>query len=156
MNHPNGEIRAAQAAEYYGTKYTLSTMSICSIEDVAAATSSTFWFQLYVMIGFVRSLIERAKNACCDAIVLTLDLPLLGQRHKDLLNGLTCPPQIISNIHTFISKSRWYLYGILSQSYIRKFTVAPGVTNLSSLSSWISEQFDPSFMDDISIRLLAW
>jgi L-lactate dehydrogenase (cytochrome) len=162
MNYPNGEILAAQASEKYGVKYTLSTMSICSIEDVAASTKLPFWFQLYVMRdrGFVKSLIERAKAAKCDALVLTLDLPLLGQRHKDLTNGLTCPPKInLSNIHTFISRPKWCFSMVFNSklSFGNLIGHAPGVTDLSSLSSWISEQFDPSFTwDDVAWIRDCW
>ena len=96
MQHANGEILAAQAAESFGIRFTLSTMSICSIEDIRAHTKNPFWFQLYVMKDrdFMLRLIERAKAAHCDALVVTLDLQILGQRHKDLKNGLSAPPKL--------------------------------------------------------------
>ena len=110
MQHADGEILAAQAAEQFGVPFTLSTMSICSIEDVAANTSKPFWFQLYVMKDreFINRLIDRAKAAKCSALVLTLDLQVLGQRHKDLRNGLSAPPKLtIPNIINMATKPRW-------------------------------------------------
>ena len=112
MQHADGEIKAARAAEAFGVPFTLSTMSICSIEDVAAHTTKPFWFQLYVMKDedFVRRLIQRAKDAGCSAMVLTLDLQILGQRHKDLKNGLSAPPKLtIPTLVNLATKVRWGL-----------------------------------------------
>ena len=112
MQHADGEILGAKAAEAFGVPFTLSTMSICSIEDVAAQTSAPFWFQLYVMKdrGFIESLIDRAKRAGCSALVLTLDLQILGQRHKDLKNHMTAPPKLtIPNLINMATKPRWCL-----------------------------------------------
>ena len=112
MQHADGEILAARAAEKFGVPFTLSTMSICSIEDVAANTSKPFWFQLYVMRdrGFIERLIDRAKAASCSALVLTLDLQILGQRHKDIKNGLSAPPKLTAaNIINMVTKPRWCL-----------------------------------------------
>jgi L-lactate dehydrogenase (cytochrome) len=112
MQWANGEMLGAQAAEKFGIPFTLSTMSICSIEDVASVTKKPFWFQLYVMRdrGFVKSLIERAKAAKCSALVLTLDLQILGQRHKDLKNGMTVPPKMtVANVIDLMSKPGWAL-----------------------------------------------
>jgi L-lactate dehydrogenase (cytochrome) len=148
MQSADGEIKAARAAEKFGVPFTLSTMSICSIEDVAAHTSAPFWFQLYVMQDhdFVDRLIQRAKDAKCSALVLTLDLQILGQRHKDLKNGLSAPPRLtIPNILDMCLRPRWAL-GML-QTKRRTFGNivghAKGVGDLSSLSSWTNEQFDP-------------
>ena len=110
MQHADGEILAARAAEKFGVPFTLSTMSICSIEDVAAHTTKPFWFQLYVMKDrdFINRLIDRAKAANCSALVLTLDLQVLGQRHKDLRNGLSAPPKLtLSTIANLMTKPRW-------------------------------------------------
>jgi len=110
MQHADGEILAAKAAEKFGVPFCLSTMSICSIEDVAEHTTQPFWFQLYVMKdrAFIERLIDRAKAAKCSAIVLTLDLQILGQRHKDIKNGLTAPPKLtIPNIINMMTKPRW-------------------------------------------------
>ncbi|MBM3348213.1 MAG: alpha-hydroxy-acid oxidizing protein [Betaproteobacteria bacterium] len=148
MQYPDGEIFAAQAAEKFGVPFCLSTMSICSIEDVAERTTKPFWFQLYVMKdrGFIERLIERAKAAKCSALVLTLDLQILGQRHKDIKNGLSAPPKLtIPNIINMMTKPRWCM-GML-QTPRRTFRNivghATGVGNMSSLSSWTAEQFDP-------------
>ncbi len=148
MQYPDGEILAAQAAEKFGVPFCLSTMSICSIEDVAERTTKPFWFQLYVMKdrGFIERLIERAKAAKCSALVLTLDLQILGQRHKDIKNGLSAPPKLtIPNIINMMTKPRWCM-GML-QTPRRTFRNivghATGVGNMSSLSSWTAEQFDP-------------
>ena len=110
MQHADGEILVARAAQNFGIPFTLSTMSICSIEDVAAATTAPFWFQLYVMRDrdFIERLIDRAKAARCGALVLTLDLQIIGQRHKDLKNGLSAPPKMtLANIINLMSKPRW-------------------------------------------------
>src|SRR5690606_10963227 len=148
MQHADGEMLAAQAAEAFGVPFTLSTMSICSIEDVAAVTKKPFWFQLYVMKDrdFVKNLIERAKNAGCSALVLTLDLQILGQRHKDLRNGLSAPPKFTpKHIWQMATRPAWCI-GMLKTSR-RTFRNIAGhaknVTDLSSLSSWTAEQFDP-------------
>src|SRR5476649_1171445 len=112
MQHPDGEILAARAAEKFGVPFTLSTMSICSIEDVAANTTKPFWFQLYVMRDrdFVERLIDRAKAAKCSALMLTLDLQILGQRHKDIINGLSAPPRpTLANLLNLTMKPRWCL-----------------------------------------------
>ncbi|MFQ6549674.1 L-lactate dehydrogenase [Aestuariibius sp. 2305UL40-4] len=148
MQHADGEIKAARAAEKFGVPFTLSTMSICSIEDVATHTSKPFWFQLYVMRDeeYVAALIQRAKDAGCSAMVLTLDLQILGQRHKDLKNGLTAPPKLTpATMLDLATKWRWGME--MLQTKRRKFGNivghAKGVTDASSLSSWTAEQFDP-------------
>ncbi|MBN8633304.1 MAG: alpha-hydroxy-acid oxidizing protein [Rhodobacterales bacterium] len=148
MQHPDGEIHAARAAAKAGVPYTLSTMSICSIEDVAAASPDPFWFQLYVMKDedFVDAIIERARAAKCSALVLTLDLQILGQRHKDLKNGLTSPPKpTIPNLINMAMKPRWSL-GMLKTPR-RQFRNIVGhvknVTSLADLTAWANEQFDP-------------
>jgi L-lactate dehydrogenase (cytochrome) len=148
MQHADGEILAAQAAEKFGVPFCLSTMSICSIEDVAERTTKPFWFQLYVMKdrGFIERLIERAKAAKCSALVLTLDLQILGQRHKDLKNGLTAPPKLtIANIMNMATKPRWCLGMAMTPRRTFRNIVghATGVGDMSSLSSWTAEQFDP-------------
>lgn len=148
MQHADGEILAARAAARFGVPFTLSTMSICSIEDVAANSPAPFWFQLYVMRDedFVRRLIERARAARCSALVLTLDLQILGQRHKDLKNGLSAPPKLTpSTLADLATRWRWGL-GMLGTK--RRFFGnivghAKGVADASSLSSWTAEQFDP-------------
>ena len=149
MQHADGEILAARAAEAFGVPFTLSTMSICSIEDIAAHTRSPFWFQLYVMRdrGFIERLIERAKAARCSALMLTLDLQILGQRHKDLKNGLSAPPKpTLRNLLNLATKPRWVMgmAGTRRRSFGNIVGHATGVTDLSSLSSWTSQQFDPS------------
>ena len=148
MQCADGEIKAAKAAEKFGVPFTLSTMSICSIEDVAANTKNPFWFQLYVMRDeeFVDNIIARAKNAGCSALVLTLDLQILGQRHKDLKNGLTAPPKM--TIPTMINLSTKWRWGIeMLQTKRRSFGNIVGhaknVGDTSSLSSWTAEQFEP-------------
>jgi L-lactate dehydrogenase (cytochrome) len=148
MQHADGEILAARAAEAAGVPFTLSTMSICSIEDVAAHVTKPFWFQLYVMRDedFVDRLIARAAAAGCSTLVLTLDLQLLGQRHKDLKNGLSAPPKLTpATVANLATKWRWGL-GMLGTK--RRFFGnivghAKGVSDASSLSSWTAEQFDP-------------
>jgi L-lactate dehydrogenase (cytochrome) len=149
MQHADGEILAARAAEKFGVPFTLSTMSICSIEDVAANTTKPFWFQLYVMKdrGFIERLIDRAKAAKCSALVLTLDLQVLGQRHKDLRNGMTAPPKLtVANIMNLATKPRW-VYNILRtprRGFGNIVGHATDVSDMSSLSSWTSQQFDPA------------
>ncbi|GGI17226.1 alpha-hydroxy acid oxidase [Oxalicibacterium faecigallinarum] len=149
MQHADGEILAARAAEKFGVPFTLSTMSICSIEDIAAHTSKPFWFQLYMMKdrAFIERLIARAKAANCSALVLTLDLQVLGQRHKDLKNGLSAPPKLtLPNILDMMTKPRWCM-GML-QTPRRGFGNIVGhateVSDLSSLSAWTAQQFDPA------------
>ena len=148
MQHADGEILAAQAAEKFGVRFTLSTMSICSIEDVAAHTKQPFWFQLYVMRDrdFIERLIDRAKAAGCDALVLTLDLQILGQRHKDLKNGLSAPPKLtLPNILNMMTKPRWCL-GMLGTSRRQFGNIVghvKGVTDMGNLSAWTAQQFDP-------------
>jgi L-lactate dehydrogenase (cytochrome) len=149
MQHADGEIAAAKAAEKFGVPFTLSTMSICSIEDVAAHTTVPFWFQLYVMRdrAFSESLIERAKAAKCDALVLTLDLQILGQRHKDIKNGLSVPPKPnLAVILDLLTKPRWGLQmlGTERRTFRNIVGHAKGVSDISSLSSWSNEQFDPA------------
>jgi L-lactate dehydrogenase (cytochrome) len=148
MQHADGEILAARAAEKFGVPFTLSTMSICSIEDVAAHTSVPFWFQLYMMRDrdAMARMIERCKAARCSALVLTLDLQVIGQRHKDLKNGLTAPPRpTIANLINLATKPRWCLgmLGTSRRSFGNIVGHAKGVGDLSSLSSWTAEQFDP-------------
>jgi len=148
MQRADGEIKAARAALKFGVPFTLSTMSICSIEDVASATKAPFWFQLYVMQDeeFVDNIIQRAKNAGVSALVLTLDLQLLGQRHKDLKNGLSAPPKpTLKNIIDLSTKWGWGLemLGTHRRTFRNIVGHAKNVGNVSSLSSWTNEQFDP-------------
>nr|WP_305854618.1 alpha-hydroxy acid oxidase [Roseateles sp. XES5] len=148
MQHADGEILAAQAAEAFGIPFTLSTMSICSIEDVAAHTRAPFWFQLYVMRDrdFIERLIDRAKAANCGALVLTLDLQILGQRHKDLKNGLSAPPRFTpKHVWQMATRPFWCLdmLGTKRRTFGNIVGHAKSVTDLSSLSAWTTEQFDP-------------
>ena len=148
MQHADGEILAAQAAERFGVPFTLSTMSICSIEDVAKHAGEGFWFQLYVMKdrAFIERLIDRAKAANCSALVLTLDLQILGQRHKDLKNGLSAPPKLtIANMINIATKPRWALgmLGTPRRQFGNIVGHVSGVADMSSLSSWTAQQFDP-------------
>ena len=148
MQHADGEILAAQAAEAFGVPFCLSTMSICSNEDVAAATTRPFWFQLYVMRdrGFCENLIARAKAANCSALVLTLDLQILGQRHKDLRNGLSAPPKWTpKHAWQLATRPLWCLgmAGTRRHSFGNIVGHAANVGDLSSLASWTKEQFDP-------------
>lgn len=162
MQHADGEMLAAQAANRFGVPFTLSTMSICSIEDVAAATGKPFWFQLYVMRDrdFVMNLIDRAKAANCSALVLTLDLQILGQRHKDIKNGLSAPPKpTLRNLLNLATKPRWCLgmLGTRRRSFGNIVGHAKGVSDLSSLSSWTAEQFDPCLSwDDVAWIKERW
>ena len=150
MQHADGEILAARAAKKFGIPFTVSTMSICSIEDVAKETGNhPFWFQLYLMRDrdFSGRLIDRAKAAGCSALVLTLDLQILGQRHKDLRNGLSAPPKpTISNIINLMTKPRWCLgmLGTQRRQFGNIFGHVKGVENMSSLSEWTAGQFDPT------------
>ncbi len=149
MQHADGEILAAKAARKFGVPFTLSTMSICSIEDVAKHAGEGFWFQLYVMKdrGFIERLIDRAKAANCSALVLTLDLQILGQRHKDLKNGLSAPPKLtIANLINIATKPRWALgmLGTPRRQFGNIVGHVTGVADMSSLSSWTAQQFDPA------------
>lgn len=157
MQHPDGEIKAARAAEKFGVPFTLSTMSICSIEDVAENTREPFWFQLYVMRDrdFVGRLIGRAKDAGCSALMLTLDLQILGQRHKDLRNGLSTPPQPTLNAALqLMTRPRWCLgmLGTRRRGFGNIVGHVKDVTDLSSLGAWTAEQFDP----ELSWRDIDW
>ena len=149
MQHADGEILAARAAMAFGVPFTLSTMSICSIEDVAEHAGRGFWFQLYMMKDreFMSRLIGRAKAAGCSALVLTLDLQILGQRHKDLINGLSAPPKLtVKNMLNIVTKPRWAL-GMLRTSRRGFGNIVghvSGVDDMSSLSSWTADQFDPA------------
>ncbi len=163
MQHADGEILAARAAKAFGVPFTLSTMSICSIEDVAHGTDNhPFWFQLYVMKDrdFITRLIERAKAANCSALVLTLDLQILGQRHKDLRNGLSAPPKLtLANMINIATKPRWAL-GMLSTKRRQFGNIVghvKGVTDMSRLSEWTASQFDPKLnWDDVQWIKKLW
>ena len=155
MQHADGEILAARAAAKAGVPFTLSTMSICSIEDVAENTDRPFWFQLYVMRdrGFVDRLIDRAKAAECSALVLTMDLQILGQRHKDIRNGLSTPPKpTLGTLLNLATKPRW-CWNMLQTKRRRFGNIhghVDGVADMSSLSSWTASQFDPKLSwDDV-------
>ena len=159
MQHADGEILAAQAAEAFGVPFTLSTMSICSIEDVAANTSKPFWFQLYVMRdrNFIRNLVERAKAANCSALMITLDLQIMGQRHKDVRNGLSAPPKLtLGNIANLATKPSWCLgmLGTKRRQFRNIVGHVEGVKDMSSLADWTASQFDPrlSWEDVAEIR----
>ena len=149
MQHADGEILAARAAKKFGIPFTLSTMSICSIEDVSKGTDGhPFWFQLYVMRDrdFIERLIERARAANCSALVITLDLQILGQRHKDLKNGLSAPPKLtIANMINIATKPRWALgmLGTTRREFGNIVGHVKGVENMGSLSAWTAQQFDP-------------
>lgn len=161
MQHADGEILAAQAAAEFGVPYTLSTMSVCSIEQVAEKSPAPFWFQLYVMRDhdFAKRLVERAKAAGCSALMLTLDLQILGQRHKDLKNGLSTPPKLtLKNIANMATKPRWCLgmVGTKNRQFGNIHGHVEGVSNLSSLSSWVSEQFDLCLDWDDVARIKDW
>lgn len=148
MQCADGEIKAARAAERFGVPFTLSTMSICSIEDVAEHVSQPFWFQLYVMRDqeFLHNIIERARAAQCSALVVTLDLQIMGQRHKDLKNGLSAPPKLtLPTMLNLATKWSWGLEMLQTKRRSLGNVVghAKGVTDTSSLSSWSAEQFDP-------------
>ncbi|ESZ66886.1 alpha-hydroxy-acid oxidizing protein [Mesorhizobium sp. C120A] len=157
MQHADGEMLAAQAAEEFGVPFTLSTMSICSIEDVASVTKKPFWFQLYVLRDkdFVLDLIDRAKAAKCSALVLTLDLQILGQRHKDVRNGLSAPPKMtLANIANIAMRPRWLMgiAGTKRRTFRNIVGHAKGVGDVASLASWTTEQFDPH----LSWKDVAW
>ncbi|WP_299676793.1 alpha-hydroxy acid oxidase [uncultured Roseobacter sp.] len=149
MQHADGEMKAARAAEKFGVPFTLSTMSINSIEDVAGFTSKPFWFQLYTMrdTDYVNRLIQRAKDAKCSALVITLDLQILGQRHKDIKNGLSAPPKLTpKSIANLMTKWAWGIEMLTAKR--REFGNivghVQGISDTSSLSTWTAEQFDPS------------
>ena len=162
MQCADGEIKAARAAEKFGVPFTLSTMSICSIEDIAQHTKAPFWFQLYVMRDedFVASMIERARRAKCSALVVTLDLQILGQRHKDIKNDLTAPPRLtLKNLINIATKPQWALgmLGTKRRTFRNIVGHAKDVGDLSALHSWTAEQFDPQ-LDWDKIRKIkdAW
>jgi len=149
MQHGDGEILAARAANAAGIPFTLSTMSICSIEHVAEATAKPFWFQLYVIRdrGFSRALMDRAIAAKCNTLVLTVDLQVLGQRHRDVKNGMTVPPEIrIANIIDIATKPAW-IWSVLkgkSKTFGNISGHVPGMENVNSLAQWTNDQFDPA------------
>ena len=157
MQHADGEILAAKAAEKFGIPFILSTMSICSMEDVAANTTAPFWYQLYMMRDrdAMVAMIERARKAGCTALVLTLDLQVIGQRHKDLKNGLTAPPKpTLANIINLATKLPWCLgmLGTRRHSFGNLVGHVKGVSDMKSLSAWTNEQFDPR----LSWEDVAW
>jgi isopentenyl diphosphate isomerase/L-lactate dehydrogenase-like FMN-dependent dehydrogenase len=157
MQSADGEIKAARAAEKFGIPFILSTMSICSMEDVAAHTTAPFMYQLYMMRDreAMANMIERARKVKCSALVLTLDLQVIGQRHKDLKNGLTAPPSpTIANIINLMTKPRWCLgmAGTKRHTFGNLVGHVKGVSNMKSLSSWTNEQFDPR----LSWEDVAW
>ncbi|MFT0531915.1 L-lactate dehydrogenase [Castellaniella hirudinis] len=157
MQWADGEILAAQAAEQSGIPFSLSTVSICSIEDVAAHTQRPFWFQLYVMRdrAFIRDLIERAKAAACAALIVTLDLQVVGQRHKDIKNGLSTPPRpTLKNLIDLATKLRWCkgMMGTRRHGFGNIIGHAKGVKDVHSLTRWSAEQFDPT----LSWKDLEW
>ena len=161
MQRADGEILAAQAAEGFGVPFTLSTMSICSIEEVARNTSKPFWFQLYVMRDhdFTKRLVERAKAAQCSALVLTLDLQILGQRHADIRNGLSIPLKIkLSNLFDLLSKPSWCYQ--MARTKNRTFGNVMGhvkdISNLNSLTKWVQDQFDTRLNWDDVKRIKDW
>lgn len=162
LNWANGEMLGARAAERFGIPFTLSTMSICSIEDVASAVTKPFWFQLYVMRdrGFAASLIERAKAAKCSALMLTLDLQIQGQRHQDLKNGLSVPPQLtLATMLDIMTKPGWVLNVMTGRR--RSFGNLEGriknADTLTTLSQWIAGQFDPTLSwDDVAWVKSLW
>ena len=162
MQHADGEILAAQAAEAFGVPFTLSTMSICSIEDVAENTSKPFWFQLYVMRDrdFIRRLVERAKAANCSALMITLDLQIMGQRHKDVRNGLSAPPKLtLKNMANLATKPSWCLgmLGTRRREFRNIVGHVDGVKDMSSLADWTVNQFDPRLSwDDVAEIRKMW
>jgi len=162
MQHADGEILAARAAHKFGVPFTLSTMSICSIEDVAENVDQPFWFQLYVMRDreFIRRLIDRAKAAGCSALVLTLDLQIMGQRHKDIVNGLSAPPKItLRNIANMCTKPRWGLGMLGTRRHTFRNVVGHASTaaDLTSLSEWSASQLDPTLSwDDVKWIKERW
>lgn len=161
MQWANGEMLGALAAEKFGIPFTLSTMSICSIEDVASVTSKPFWFQLYVMRdrGFVREMIQRAKACRCSALVLTLDLQILGQRHKDLKNGMTVPPKLtLANLLDLASKPGWALRALGGRKTFGNLAGhVKGDSGITTLSQWTASQFDPTLnWEDVAWIKQEW
>ncbi|MEB0230500.1 alpha-hydroxy acid oxidase, partial [Undibacterium sp. 10I3] len=161
MQWANGEMLGAIAAEKFGIPFTLSTMSICSIEDVASVTTKPFWFQLYVMRdrGFVKEMIQRAKNAKCSALVLTLDLQILGQRHKDIRNGMSVPPKLtLANILDLATKPAWALRALTGRKTFGNLVGhVKGGDGILTLSQWTASQFDPTLnWDDVAWIKKEW
>lgn len=162
MQHADGEIKAAQAAEAFGVPFTLSTMSICSIEKVAEATTKPFWFQLYVQKDreFTKKLIERAKAAGCSALVVTLDLQMIGKRHADHRNGMTAPPRLtIPNILDISRRPRWALgmLGTKNREFGNIQGCATGVDDMNDLMKWTAGSFDPNLdWDDLKFFRELW
>lgn len=162
MQHADGEILGAKAAEEFGVPFTLSTMSICSIEDVASRTTKPFWFQLYVMRDrdFIRRLVERARDAGCSALMITMDLQILGQRHKDVHNGLSAPPKpTLRNLLNLLQKPAWCLgmLGTSRRGFGNIVGHVKGVKDMSSLADWTASQFDPSLSwDDVAAIRKQW
>ena len=162
MQHFDGEIKAAKAAEKFGVPYSLSTMSICSIEDVAANTSKPFWMQVYTLKDddFMQRLFDRAKDAKCSAAIITVDLQLLGQRHKDLKNGLSAPPKLtIPNLIDMATKPGWSfgMLGTQRRTFRNIVGHVSGVSDLSSLGAWTAQQFDPRLSwDDVAWIKERW
>ncbi|MBC8270629.1 MAG: alpha-hydroxy-acid oxidizing protein [Gammaproteobacteria bacterium] len=155
MQYPDGEIHAARAAEAFGVPFCLSTMSVCSIEDVAQNTTRPFWFQLYVMKDkdYISRLIQRAKTAGCSALVLTLDLQIMGQRHKDIKNGLSTPPKpTLTNLINIATKPRWAIgmLGTKRRNFGNIVGHVKGLDNMTNLAQWTVSQFDPTLdWDDV-------
>ena len=155
MQYPDGEIHAARAAETFGVPFCLSTMSVCSIEDVAQNTTRPFWFQLYVMKDkdYISRLIQRAKDAGCSALVLTLDLQIMGQRHKDIKNGLSTPPKpTLTNLINIATKPRWAIgmLGTKRRNFGNIVGHVKGLDNMTNLAQWTVSQFDPTLdWDDV-------
>src|SRR6476620_6652433 len=162
MQHADGEILAARAAQAFGVPFTLSTMSICSIEDIAAHTTAPFWFQLYVMRdrAFIERLIERARAARCSALMLTLDLQILGQRHKDVRNGLSTPPRpTLANLINLATKPRWCMgmLGTRRRQFGNIVGHVDGAEDMTSLGHWTNHQFDPTLdWDDVEWVKRRW
>jgi L-lactate dehydrogenase (cytochrome) len=162
MQHPDGEIKAAQAAQEFGVPFTLSTMSICSIEAVAAATTKPFWFQLYVQKDreFTKALIERAKAANCSALVVTLDLQIIGKRHADHRNGMTAPPRLtIPNIIDIARRPRWAfgMLGTKNREFGNIQGCATGVDDMNDLMKWTASSFDPNLdWEDLKFFREMW
>jgi L-lactate dehydrogenase (cytochrome) len=161
MQSADGEIKAAKAAAKFGVPFTLSTMSICSIEDVASNTKAPFWFQVYTLKDddFMKRLFARAKEAKCSALVITVDLQILGQRHRDLKNGLSAPPKLTpASILDLATKIPWGFE--MLQTHRRFFGNivghAQGVSDPASLSSWIAEAFDPSLNWERIREMRSW
>ena len=158
MQTADGEIHAARAAEKFGVPFTLSTMSVCSIEEVQSKTKNPFWFQLYVMRDrdFIDRLIKRAKEANCSALMITLDLQVMGQRHRDIKNGLSVPPKInLPNILNLITKPKWCLgmLGTKNRKFGNIVGHVKGVKDMSSLAEWTVNQFDPTLCWDDVLEL---